>query len=163
MIGPFDTAFVEHRDTFVIFTSAPFAALGGVLALWLRGMPFTFSASTGFVAVCGVAMLDGLVLVSAMRRMLDAGHPIHEAVKESALMRLRPAHMTTWVAALGFLPMALNTGIGAEIQRPLATVVVGGVISANVFTLIVLPAIYRMFGRGDVSGEASSAEAFQRR
>ena len=142
------TSMNSVRDALVIFTGAPFAAVGGVLALWLRGMPFTVSAGIGFVAVCGVAMLDGLVLVSAMRRMLDAGHPIDEAVEESALMRLRPVLMTTWVAALGFVPMALNTGVGAEVQRPLATVVIGGVISANVLTLIVLPAIYRMFGRG---------------
>ncbi|MCP4546309.1 MAG: efflux RND transporter permease subunit [bacterium] len=141
------TSMNSVRDALVIFTGAPFAALGGILALWLRGMPFTVSAGIGFVAVCGVAMLDGLVLVSAMRRMLDAGHPISEAVEESALLRLRPVLMTTWVAALGFVPMALNTGVGAEVQRPLATVVIGGVISANILTLIVLPAIYRIFGR----------------
>jgi len=146
-------------DALVIFTGAPFAALGGILALLLRDMPFTVSAGIGFVAVCGVAMLDGLVLVSAMRRMLDAGHHINEAVEESALMRLRPVLMTTWVAALGFVPMALNTGVGAEIQRPLATVVIGGVISANVLTLIVLPAIYRIFGKARKAKPAVLAEA----
>jgi heavy metal efflux system protein len=140
------------RDALVIFTGAPFAALGGILALWMRGMPFTVSSGIGFVAVCGVAMLDGLVLVTAMRRMLDAGHPIDEAVEESALIRLRPVLMTTWVAALGFVPMALNTGIGAEVQRPLATVVIGGVISANILTLVVLPAIYRIFGKAQLKG-----------
>jgi cobalt-zinc-cadmium resistance protein CzcA len=118
----------------------------------MRGMPFTVSSGIGFVAVCGVAMLDGLVLVTAMRRMLDAGHPIDEAVEESALIRLRPVLMTTWVAALGFVPMALNTGIGAEVQRPLATVVIGGVISANILTLVVLPAIYRIFGKAQLKG-----------
>ncbi len=141
------TSMNSVRDALVIFTGAPFAALGGILALWFRGMPFTVSAGIGFVAVCGVAMLDGLVMVTAMRRMLDEGHPIDEAVEKSALVRLRPVLMTTWVAALGFVPMALNTGIGAEVQRPLATVVIGGVISANVLTLVVLPAIYRIFGR----------------
>jgi cobalt-zinc-cadmium resistance protein CzcA len=141
------TSMNSVRDALIIFTGAPFAALGGILALWIRDMPFTVSAGIGFVAVCGVAMLDGLVLVSAMRRMLDAGHPINNAVEQSALMRLRPVLMTTWVAALGFVPMALNTGVGAEIQRPLATVVIGGVISANILTLIVLPAIYRTFGK----------------
>ena len=137
------------RDTLMIFTGAPFAALGGVLALWLRGMPFTISAGVGFVAVSGVAMLAGLVLVSTIKKALAAGTSLELAVSESALTRLRPILMTTLVAALGFVPMAVNTGVGAEVQRPLATVVVGGVLSANVLTLIVLPAIYRMFGTTD--------------
>jgi len=145
------------RDALVIFTGAPFAALGGIVALWLSGMPFTVSASIGFVAVCGVAMLDGLVLVSTMRRKLDAGVPIDESVEQGALMRLRPVLMTTWVAALGFVPMALNTGVGAEVQRPLATVVIGGVISANILTLVVLPAIYRMFGRARRSDDGATS------
>ncbi len=153
------TSMNSMRDGLIIFTGAPFAAVGGIFALLLRGMPFTVSAGIGFVAVCGVAMLDGLVLVSAMRRMLDAGRPIDEAVEESALLRLRPVLMTTWVAALGFVPMALNTGVGAEVQRPLATVVIGGVISANILTLIVLPAIYRMFGRTRKADELQPAES----
>jgi cobalt-zinc-cadmium resistance protein CzcA len=136
------------RDALIIFTGAPLATLGGLLALWLRGMPFTVSAGVGFVAVSGVAMLAGLVLVSTMRRMLDADHSLEEAIEQSALMRLRPILMTTLVAALGFVPMAVNTGVGAEVQRPLATVVIGGVLSANFLTLVVLPAIYRTFGRG---------------
>ena len=136
------------RDALIIFTGAPLATLGGLLALSLRGMPFTVSAGVGFVAVSGVAMLAGLVLVSTIRRLLDEGCPLDEAIEESALMRLRPILMTTLVAALGFVPMAVNTGVGAEVQRPLATVVIGGVLSANVLTLIVLPGIYRMFGRG---------------
>jgi cobalt-zinc-cadmium resistance protein CzcA len=152
------TSMNSMRDGLIIFTGAPFAALGGILALWLRGMPFTVSAGIGFVAVCGVAMLDGLVLVTAMRRMLDAGRPIDEAVEESALLRLRPVLMTTWVAALGFVPMALNTGVGAEVQRPLATVVIGGVISANILTLIVLPAIYRTFGKARKADELRPIE-----
>jgi len=135
------------RDALMIFSGAPFAALGGVLALWLRGMPFTISAGVGFVAVSGVAMLAGLVLVSTIKRALDEGVPLETAVSESALTRLRPILMTTLVAALGFVPMAVNSGVGAEVQRPLATVVVGGVLSANILTLIVLPAIYRMFGK----------------
>ncbi len=153
------TSMNSVRDALIIFTGAPFAALGGILAIWIRDMPFTVSAGIGFVAVCGVAMLDGLVLVSAMRRMLDAGHPINEAVEESALMRLRPVLMTTWVAALGFVPMAINTGVGAEIQRPLATVVIGGVISANILTLIVLPAIYRIFGKAQKAKPVVLTEA----
>jgi cobalt-zinc-cadmium resistance protein CzcA len=135
------------RDALIIFTGAPFATLGGLLALWLRGMPYTVSAGIGFVAVSGVAMLAGLVLVSTMQRLLADGKPIETAIEESALTRLRPILMTTLVAALGFVPMAVNTGVGAEVQRPLATVVIGGVLSANALTLIVLPALYRVFGK----------------
>jgi cobalt-zinc-cadmium resistance protein CzcA len=134
------------RDGLIIFTAAPFATLGGVVALLVRGMPFTVSAGIGFVAVSGVSMLAGLVLVSTIRRLREDGVALEEAVEASALMRLRPVLMTTLVAALGFVPMAFNTGVGAEVQRPLATVVVGGVLSANLLTLVVLPAIYRRFG-----------------
>jgi cobalt-zinc-cadmium resistance protein CzcA len=135
------------RDAVIIFTGAPFATLGGILALWIRGMPYTVSAGVGFVAVSGVAMLAGLVLVSTIRRVLESGSSLDHAIEESALTRLRPILMTTLVAALGFVPMAVNTGVGAEVQRPLATVVIGGVLSANALTLVVLPAIYRMFGK----------------
>ncbi len=135
------------RDALIIFTGAPFAALGGMVTLWARGMPFTVSAGVGFVAVSGVAMLAGLVLVSTITRHLRRGVALTEAIEESALTRLRPILMTTLVAALGFVPMAVNTGVGAEVQRPLATVVIGGVITANALTLVLLPAIYRLFGR----------------
>ncbi len=134
------------RDALLIFTGAPFSAVGGVLALWLRDMPFTISAGVGFVAVSGVAILAGLVLVSMIRQLLADGTPLLEAVEQSAILRLRPILMTALVASLGFVPMALNTGVGAEVQRPLATVVIGGVISANLLTLIVLPALYAVFG-----------------
>jgi cobalt-zinc-cadmium resistance protein CzcA len=134
------------RDAFIIFTGAPFATIGGVLSLWLRGIPFTVSAGVGFVAVSGVAMLAGLVLVSTIRKLMDEGAGLEAAIQESALIRLRPILMTTLVASLGFVPMAVNTGVGAEVQRPLATVVVGGVLSANLLTLVVLPAIYRLVG-----------------
>jgi cobalt-zinc-cadmium resistance protein CzcA len=147
------------RDALLILTGAPLAALGGILALWVRGMPFTVSAGIGFVAVSGVAMLGGLVLVSTLRRALDAGVPMAEAVEDSALLRLRPVLMTTLVASLGFVPMALNTGVGAEVQRPLATVVIGGVLSANFLTLLVLPALYRLVGaRGSRRGKDGIAE-----
>jgi cobalt-zinc-cadmium resistance protein CzcA len=136
------------RDALIIFMAAPFATLGGILALWLRGLPYTVSAGIGFVAVSGVAMLAGLVMVSTMQRLLKEGQGLDEAIETSALMRLRPVLMTTLVAALGFVPMALNTGVGAEVQRPLATVVIGGVLSANALTLVVLPALYRTFARG---------------
>ena len=135
------------RDALIIFTAAPLATLGGVVALWVRGMPFTVSAGIGFVAVSGVAMLAGLVMVSTMQRLLRDGRPLDEAIETSALMRLRPVLMTTLVAALGFVPMAVNTGVGAEVQRPLATVVIGGVLTANALTLVVLPALYRTFAR----------------
>ncbi len=135
------------RDAGIIFTAAPFATVGGVLALWLRGMPYTVSSGIGFVAVSGVAMLAGLVMVSTISRLLEDGIDLDEAIRQSALMRLRPVLMTTLVAALGFVPMAFNTGVGAEVQRPLASVVIGGVLSANALTLVVLPAIYRMVGK----------------
>jgi cobalt-zinc-cadmium resistance protein CzcA len=135
-------------DALMIATGAPFAAFGGVLALWLRDMPFTISAGVGFVAVTGVSMLNGLVLVSTIRRKIDEeGRGLEEAIEETRLLRLRPILMTALVAALGFVPMALNTGIGAEVQRPLATVVIGGVIADNLLTLLVLPALYATFGR----------------
>jgi cobalt-zinc-cadmium resistance protein CzcA len=134
-------------DSLLIFTGAPFATIGGVAALWLRDMPFTISAAVGFVAVSGVAMLNGLVMTSTLRRLQSEGVPLHEAIETSALLRLRPVLMTGLVAALGFVPMMLNAGVGAEVQRPLATVVVGGVISDNLLTLLVLPALFSLFSR----------------
>jgi cobalt-zinc-cadmium resistance protein CzcA len=148
------------RDMLLIFTGAPFAALGGVVALWLRGMPFTISAGVGFVAVSGVSMLNGLVLVSTIRSQIARGSSLPEAIEESAMVRLRPILMTALVASLGFVPMMLNTGVGAEVQRPLATVVVGGVVSDCLLTLLVLPALYRTFGpRRPRSPEPSSSPA----
>ena len=134
------------RDALIIFTGAPFASLGGIIALWTRDMPFTISAAVGFVAVSGVAMLNGLVMVSMIHQLQGRGVKLRDAIEESALSRLRPVLMTALVAALGFVPMALNTGVGAEVQSPLATVVVGGVISDNILTLLVLPALYLIFG-----------------
>jgi len=136
------------RDALMIATGAPFAAFGGVLALWVRDMPFTISAGVGFVAVAGVSMLNGLVLVSTLRRKIDdEGLELERAVEETRLLRLRAILMTALVAALGFVPMALNTSVGAEVQRPLATVVIGGVLADNVLTLMILPALYVLFGR----------------
>lgn len=136
------------RDALMIATGVPFAALGGVLALWLRDMPFTISAGVGFVAVSGVSVLNGIVLISTIRRKIDGdGLSVHAAIEETRLLRLRPILMTAMVAALGFVPMALNTTVGAEIQRPLATVVIGGVIADNLLTLMVLPALYSLFGK----------------
>ena len=136
------------KDAMIIATGAPFAAFGGVVALWWTDMPFTISAGVGFVAVAGVSMLNGLVLVSTIRRKIDhEGLPLEAAVEQTRLIRLRPILMTAMVAALGFVPMALNTGVGAEVQRPLATVVIGGVIADNLLTLMILPALYVLFGR----------------
>jgi heavy metal efflux system protein len=134
------------RDALVVFSGVPFAIVGGVVALWLRDMPFTISAAVGFIAVSGVAMLNGLVMVSTVHQLLARGRPLPESVSEAGLTRLRPVLMTALVAGLGFVPMALNTGVGAEVQAPLATVVIGGVISDNLLTLLVLPALYVVFG-----------------
>jgi heavy metal efflux system protein len=134
-------------DAMRVFTGVPFAAIGGVAALWLRGMPFSVSAAIGFVALSGVSVLADMVLVSAIRRHLDDGVPVREAVERAATERLRPVLMTGLVAALGFVPMALNTGIGAEVQRPLATVVIGGLFSSTLLTLVVLPVLYTITRR----------------
>jgi cobalt-zinc-cadmium resistance protein CzcA len=145
------------RDALVIFTGAPFAALGGVLALWLRDMPFTISAGVGFVAVSGVAMLNGLVLASTIENMRQEGVPLHRAIEESALLRLRPVLMTALVASLGFIPMAVNTHVGAEVQRPLATVVIGGIVTDTLLTMVVLPALYALRRRGSETTPAAGA------
>ena len=134
------------RDAVVIFSGVPLALTGGVLALWLRGIPFSISAGVGFIALSGVAVLNGLVMVSFIRELRAQGVALEEAITEGALTRLRPVLMTALVAALGFVPMAFNTGIGSEVQRPLATVVIGGVISSTLLTLVVLPALYRLIG-----------------
>lgn len=133
-------------DTLVVFTGAPLAAFGGVLSLWMTGQPFTISAGVGFIAVSGVSVLNGLVLVATIRQQVAHGLALNDAIEKTRLMRLRPILMTGLVAALGFVPMALNTGIGAEVQRPLALVVIGGVIADNVLTLLVLPALYSLVG-----------------
>jgi heavy metal efflux system protein len=135
------------RDVFVVATGIPLGAVGGVLALWLRGMPFTVSAAVGFIALSGVAMLNGLVLVTFIRQKLEAGAPLEAAVREGCLVRLRPVLMTALVAAVGFIPMAVNVGVGGEVQRPLATVVIGGIFTNTLLTLLVLPTLYTMFRR----------------
>jgi cobalt-zinc-cadmium resistance protein CzcA len=129
-------------DAARVFVAVPLAVIGGVVALWLRGLPFSISAAVGFIALSGVSVLNALVLVSTMRQMLGSGASIEEAIPAAAERRLRPVLMTALVASLGFVPMALNSGIGAEVQRPLATVVIGGVASSTVLTLFVLPVIY---------------------
>jgi len=135
------------RDALLIFSGVPLAAIGGVVTLAIRGMPFSISAGVGFIALSGIAVLNGLVLVSSIKRLRSEGKDITNAVKQSALTRLRPVFMTALVAAFGFIPMAISTSIGAEVQRPLATVVVGGILTSTVLTLIVLPVLYLTFGK----------------
>ncbi len=132
-------------DALRVFTGVPFAWVGGVFALWLRDMPFSISAAVGFIALSGVAVLDDMILVSYVRQLRRKGLPLDEAVNRAALTRLRPVLMTTLVASLGFVPMAFSTGVGAEVQRPLATVVIGGVVSAMVMSLLVLRVLYVLF------------------
>ena len=137
-------AFSSFKDALVIFTGVPLALTGGVLALWYRDMPLSISAGVGFIALSGVAVLNGLIMLSFIRRLLEERRDLTYAIVEGAMTRLRPVLMTALVASLGFIPMALNTGTGAEVQRPLATVVIGGIISSTLLTLIVLPAFYRI-------------------
>jgi cobalt-zinc-cadmium resistance protein CzcA len=125
----------------------PFAVVGGVFALYFRGLPFTISAGVGFIALSGIAIQNGLVVVSYTRNLMRRGSPLKDAVRESALVRLRPVLATAITDVAGFIPMAVSTGLGAEVQRPLATVVIGGVVSSTILTLFVLPAIYSVFGK----------------
>jgi cobalt-zinc-cadmium resistance protein CzcA len=137
-------AFRSFSDSLLIFSGVPLALTGGVLALWLRDIPLSISAGVGFISLSGVAVLNGIVLVSFIRSLLHEGRPLDEAIVAGALTRLRPVLMTALVASLGFVPMAFNTGVGAEVQRPLATVVIGGIVSSTLLTLLVLPALYRL-------------------
>ena len=142
------------RDAGIVFSAVPLSLTGGIAALWLRDMPFSVSAAVGFIALSGVAVLNGLVLLSDIKQRVDVGTPLSEAVRNGALTRLRPVVMTALVAALGFIPMAVATGTGAEVQKPLATVVIGGLVSATLLTLLVMPALYVRFGRGRVGSPA---------
>ena len=136
-------AFGSAKDALIVFSGVPLALTGGVLALALRGIPLSISAGVGFIALSGVAVLNGLVMISFIRSLRESGQPMAEAIREGALTRLRPVLMTALVASLGFVPMALNVGAGSEVQRPLATVVIGGIISSTLLTLVVLPVFYR--------------------
>ncbi|SOY69414.1 Cation efflux system protein, heavy metal resistance [Cupriavidus taiwanensis] len=148
--------FGNVKDGLLVFTGIPFALTGGILALWLRGIPLSISAAVGFIALCGVAVLNGLVMLSFIRSLREAGHGLDHAIREGALTRLRPVLMTALVASLGFVPMALATGTGAEVQRPLATVVIGGILSSTALTLLVLPVLYRLAHRDDAPAAASA-------
>jgi cobalt-zinc-cadmium resistance protein CzcA len=140
------SALGSARDALLVFSAVPLALTGGVLALWLRGIPFSVSAAVGFIALSGIAVLNGLVMLTFIKRLISQGREKLDAIYEGALTRLHPVAMTALVASLGFVPMALATGTGAEVQKPIATVVIGGLISATLLTLFVLPALYALFG-----------------
>ena len=134
--------FGAARPAAMIFLNIPLAATGGILALWLRNMPFSISAGVGFIALFGIAVLNGIVMLSYIAQLRRAGTDLSEAVAQGAIVRLRPVLTTALVASLGFLPMALSHSAGAEVQRPLATVVIGGLITSTLLTLVCLPAVY---------------------
>ena len=148
--------FNNIKDGLLVFTGIPFALTGGIVALWMRGIPLSISAAVGFIALSGVAVLNGLVMLSFIRGLRDEGLPLDTAIREGALTRLRPVLMTALVASLGFVPMALNTGTGAEVQRPLATVVIGGIVSSTFLTLLVLPILYQLSHRRAAARETST-------
>ena len=147
IVGLLFLALGSFKDALIIFTGVPLALTGGVLFLVMRDIPFSISAAVGFIALSGIAILNGLVMVSFIRELIHDGLSVEKAIIEGALTRLRPVLTTALVASLGFVPMALNTGIGSEVQRPLATVVIGGIISSTLLTLFVLPALYRLVHR----------------
>ncbi|WP_051221206.1 MULTISPECIES: efflux RND transporter permease subunit [Erythrobacter] len=150
IFGLLFTLFGSTKDAAIVFSGVPLALTGGVAALALRSIPMSISAGIGFIALSGVAVLNGVVMLSFIRDLRERGSGVLEAVREGALTRLRPVMMTALVASLGFVPMALNVGAGSEVQRPLATVVIGGIISSTILTLLVLPALYRLIhGRAD--------------
>jgi heavy metal efflux system protein len=146
------TTFGSIKQAILIFTGIPFAIVGGVVALAIRGMPFSISAGVGFIALFGVAVLNGVVMVSFINHLREEGKSVLDAVNEGAMTRLRPVLMTALVASLGFIPMALATSAGAEVQRPLATVVIGGLITSTLLTLLILPTLYAWFIK-DPEGE----------
>jgi cobalt-zinc-cadmium resistance protein CzcA len=144
VLGLLYAAFGSGKDTLIIFSGVPLALTGGVLALVVRGIPLSISAGVGFIALSGIAVLNGIVMLSFIRDLRERGMELTDAIRQGALTRLRPVLMTALVASLGFVPMALNVGTGSEVQRPLATVVIGGILSSTLLTLLVLPALYRM-------------------
>jgi cobalt-zinc-cadmium resistance protein CzcA len=141
------STFHSAKYALLVFSGVPLALTGGIVALWLRNIPFSISAAVGFIALSGVAVLNGLVMVTFINQLREEGQSLEDAVIHGSLTRLRPVLMTALVASLGFVPMAIATGTGAEVQRPLATVVIGGIISSTLLTLVVLPALYRLWHR----------------
>jgi cobalt-zinc-cadmium resistance protein CzcA len=153
------TTFGSVKDALLVFTGVPLALTGGVAALWLRDIPLSISAGVGFIALSGVAVLNGVVMISFINKLRSDGKSLDDAITEGSLTRLRPVLMTALVASLGFIPMALATGTGAEVQRPLATVVIGGILSSTALTLLVLPGLYRIFHRHKDDSEQASQPA----
>jgi heavy metal efflux system protein len=141
------SAFGSLKDALLVFTGVPMALTGGILALWMRDIPLSISAGVGFIALSGVAVLNGVVMISFINTLIADGVPVEDAVFRGSVTRLRPVLMTALVASLGFVPMAIATGPGSEVQRPLATVVIGGIISSTALTLLVLPVLFSMFHR----------------
>lgn len=135
------------RQTLLVSTGVPLAVTGGIFALWARGLPFSISAGVGFIALSGVAVLNGLMLISYFNLLRERGSDLGSSVRDGAMIRLRPVLMTALVASLGFVPMALANGAGAEVQRPLATVVIGGILSSTFLTLVLLPTLYEWLER----------------
>jgi cobalt-zinc-cadmium resistance protein CzcA len=152
------SALGSPRDALLVFSAVPLALTGGIIALWLRGMPFSVSAAVGFIALSGVAVLNGLVMMTSINQLVEEGVERRKAIFSGAVTRLRPVVMTALVASLGFVPMAMSTGTGAEVQKPLATVVIGGLVSATILTLLVLPALCARFGSKPT--KSSDQEAF---
>lgn len=150
------SALRSARHAVLVFSAIPLALTGGIAALWLRGMPLSVSAAVGFIALSGVAVLNGLVMLTYIRQLAEEGRSTQQAIFEGAMIRLRPIAMTALVASLGFVPMALATGTGAEVQKPLATVVIGGLISATLLTLLILPALYARFGGTKLDSDSTS-------
>jgi cobalt-zinc-cadmium resistance protein CzcA len=144
IIGLLVLALNSLKDALIIFTGVPLALTGGVAALMLSGIPFSISAAVGFIALSGIAILNGLVMVSFIRDLRQDGMGLNQAIFDGAVTRLRPVITTAFVASLGFIPMAFNSGMGSEVQRPLAMVVIGGIISSTLLTLFVIPALYRI-------------------
>ena len=157
IFGLLVTLFRSWKDALVVFSGVPLALTGGIAALLLRGIPFSISAGVGFIALSGVAVLNGVVMLTFIKQLMEEGSGLEDAIRDGAQARLRPVLMTALVASLGFVPMALNVGLGSEVQRPLATVVIGGIISSTILTLIVLPALYRMVRGREVQAQQGSA------
>ncbi len=152
-------SFGQAKDALLVFTGVPMALTGGILAIWLRDIPLSISAGVGFIALSGVAVLNGVVMIAFINQLRERGMSLDDAILQGAVTRLRPVLMTATVAALGFVPMAIATGRGAEVQRPLATVVIGGIISSTALTLLVLPCLYRMFHARDSQPEPEAAQS----
>ncbi len=153
--------FRNIRDGLLVFSGVPFAICGGIWALWLRDIPFSISAAVGFIALSGIAVLNGIVMLTFIRNLREQGYTLDDAIQTGALTRLRPVLMTALTDAIGFVPMALATSLGAEVQRPLATVVIGGILTSTALTLLVLPVLYQLTNRRSATNAASNKDAIE--